>query len=32
MILKFNANLMENKFQIKEINAKEGVTSQIEGN
>ena len=32
MVLKINANLMENKFQIKEINAKEGVTFQIEGN
>lgn len=27
-----NANLMENKFQIKEINAKEGVTFQTEVN
>lgn len=32
MVLKINANLMENKFQIKEINTKEGVTVQNEGN
>ena len=32
MVLKINAHLMENKFQIKEINTKEGVTFQTEGN
>ena len=29
MVLKINANLMENRFQIKEINTKEGVQFRL---